>query len=110
MYFIIYLIVYDRRLKNSTPSSKNDIKYKPYSLKDYKHNFAQDIQKPLGGMGPNVGTLEWNSKAARREKMINFAKEAESSNKIKLLNLKPASINKIKKRRFGVDGPIWEMM
>jgi len=90
-------------------NNKRGLKYKPYKLQDYKNNFSNEEGKPLGGIGPNVGNQGWRSKSQLREKMINFAKDAEFQNKLRLFNQKPAE--KIdKKRRFGVNGPKWEMM
>ena len=86
------------------------LKYKPYRLKDYKQNFAHEEPKPLGGMGPNVGTPEWQAKAHRREKMVGFAKEAEHANKLRLAGQRPAQKQQVQKRRFGVNGPLWEMV
>lgn len=60
-------------------------------------------------MGPNVGTPDWQSKSKLREKMINFSKEAEYANKQRLVNQKPAIKPPLQKRRFGVDGPLWDM-
>ena len=92
-----------RRKKNDTPNNMRGIKYKPYKLSDYKQHFVQDIQKPLGGIGANVGTQEWSEKAERRSKMINFAKEAENTNKYRFENSKSTPSAKFKIKRIGID-------
>jgi hypothetical protein len=78
-------------------------------LNDYKKSFGHEEPKPLGGLGPTMSNPEWNDKSKKRENMINFAKEAEFGNKIRLAGIKPALKAALKKKRFGVDGPQWEM-
>ena len=78
-------IIEDRRSKNGeTPHNQRGIKYKPYNLGDYKLNFGQQEPKPLGGMGPNVGTSDWKGKNTLRQKMLKFGKDAEFTNKLTL--------------------------
>ena len=66
------------------------------------------MTKPLGGIGANIGTKEWENKNGLRSKMIKFAKEVELTNKFRLLNNKTTKPLELKpnKKFFGVNGPV----
>jgi hypothetical protein len=72
-------------------------------------NFGHEEVKPLGGLGPTLSTPDWKDKSKRRENMINFAKEAEFGNKLRLAGAKPTPKLALKIKRFGVDGPKWDV-
>uniref|UniRef100_A0A7S3K964 Uncharacterized protein n=1 Tax=Euplotes crassus TaxID=5936 RepID=A0A7S3K964_EUPCR len=98
-------IIEARRRKDNKSADPTSIQYKPYSLNDYKRNYSVSDPKPLGGLGPNPHNPDWKKKFKDREKMINFAKEAEFSNKLRLVHLKKTSQRGVTTKKFGVNGP-----
>ena len=73
------------RISNASYSlyHNSTIEYKPYTLKDYKE--LEKVGVVLGGLGPNIGTKEWEEKKKKMKKM------EEYGNKI---NFKKNKINK----------------
>lgn len=61
-----------------------DLKYKPYTLKDYN-----EIKKTAGstsqkGLGPNINTEDWLSRKEKLEKMMSFSQNVKIFNSKKL--------------------------
>ena len=55
------------RISNASYSlyhNTSTIEYKPYTLKDYKE--LEKVGVVLGGLGPNIGTKEWEEKKNNR--------------------------------------------
>jgi hypothetical protein len=48
-------------------------RFVPYTLKDYRRIRQQPL-KQLGGLGPNIGTEDWEVKMRRRRKMIKYSR------------------------------------
>lgn len=65
------------------------VEYKPYTLKEYKE--MERVGVVLGGLGPNIGTKEWEEKKEKMKKMEEYAK------RVGMLK------NKIKKRKERVE-------
>jgi WD40 repeat protein len=79
---VIYQMPEGQIIDNTNSKVKRHINYKPKSLKEYKEKYIndKDINKQRGGLGPNIGTKEWDE----REKVKNKVKEY--SQKIKGIN------------------------
>ena len=57
--------------------------YTPGSVKDYK-KLKSEKYNMLGGLGANIGTLDWNEKINRKLDMLKFATIVKEYNKAKL--------------------------
>ena len=55
------------------------IEYKPYTLKEYKE--LEKVGVVLGGLGPNIGTKEWEEKKKKMQKMEEYSKKVSSMKK-----------------------------
>jgi len=82
-----------RKTSNSKDSDdKNKIEYIPYTLEDYKA-IKPEKYINLGGLGPNIGTKDWEEKMQRREKVKNYISNISSplrNNEGQNLFLKPS--------------------
>jgi transcription initiation factor IIF auxiliary subunit len=67
-------------------SKENKQNYVPYNGKDY-NSFKQDKYVLLGGLGPNIGSEEWEKSKKKKDDISNFAKNVEMLNKEKLAKL-----------------------
>ena len=66
----------------SAYSRSRFVEYKPYTLKEYKE--MERVGVVLGGLGPNIGTKEWEEKKEKMRKMEEYAKRAGGlKNKVK---------------------------
>ncbi|CAI2366711.1 unnamed protein product [Moneuplotes crassus] len=66
--------------------------YSPYTLKSYKEKFCQK-STPMGGLGSNIGSQDWQKAMDKRNRMHLLAKSIEFENKKKLaLGLKNKDI------------------
>ena len=66
----------------SAYSRSRFVEYKPYTLKEYKE--MERVGVVLGGLGPNIGTKEWEEKREKMRKMEEYAKRVgELKNKVK---------------------------
>lgn len=66
----------------SAYSRSRFVEYKPYTLKEYKE--MERVGVVLGGLGPNIGTKEWEEKKEKMRKMEEYAKRvSELKNKVK---------------------------
>lgn len=50
--------------------------YKPYTLKEYKE--LEKVGIMLGGLGPNIGTKEWEQKKNKMKKMEKYSNQVNS--------------------------------
>lgn len=57
-------------------SRLTNVEYKPYTLKEYKE--LEKVGVVLGGLGPNIGTKEWEEKKEKMKKMEEYAKKVSS--------------------------------
>jgi hypothetical protein len=55
------------------------IEYEPYTLKEYKE--LEKVGVVLGGLGPNIGTKEWEEKKKKMQKMEEYSKKVSSMKK-----------------------------
>jgi hypothetical protein len=75
--------------KITTPQSKKQINksvnYKPKSLKDYKEKYINDKNKnkERGGLGPNIGTKEWEKKEKTKNKVKEYSEKIKEKNEEK---------------------------
>jgi hypothetical protein len=70
-------------LDYSLPGSRvSEPRYVPYTLKDYRR-IRQHSLKQLGGLGPNIGTEDWELKMRRRRKMIKYSRLISSPTNMK---------------------------
>jgi len=62
----------EENVKQISESKKN---YNPYNLNDYiqMKNQYQRHYRRLGGLGSNVGSIDWNEKQLRKDKMNQYA-------------------------------------
>ena len=67
----------------------SNIEYRPYTLKEYKE--LEKVGVVLGGLGPNIGTKEWEEKKEKMKKMEEYAS--------RIANMK----SKIKKKKDNLD-------
>ena len=76
--------------------SKNSFKkFKPYTLKEYQALVNEKIT--YGGLGPNIGTKEWEEKATKMKKLINYSEKIKDKRKIILLPIKESPIEELEK-------------
>ena len=54
-------------------SRLTNVEYRPYTLKEYKE--LEKVGVVLGGLGPNIGTKEWEEKKEKMKKMEEYAKK-----------------------------------
>ena len=59
-----------------------DIKYVPYTLREYKET-KSDKYFELGGLGPNTGGQEWLERKMKRDRAIEFSNEIKTKNQNK---------------------------
>ncbi len=75
--------------KITTPQSKKQINksvnYKPKSLKEYKEKYVNDKNKnkERGGLGPNIGTKEWEKKERNKNKVKEYSEKIKEKNEEK---------------------------
>ena len=55
------------------------VQYTPYTLRDYKE-IKPSRYFTLGGLGPNIGSQDWETKRNKLEKMFDFAKAINQAN------------------------------
>ena len=61
---------------------KQDLIYKPYTMKEYKDKFNKTTkEEKSGGLGPNIGTKEWEEKAEKKKKIKEYSKNLNIKNK-----------------------------
>jgi hypothetical protein len=92
----------NRNQKLTDLNNKNDSRqpYKPYSLKEYKDLGNEKIT--FGGLGPNIGTKEWEEKANKMKKVNEYSENLKKHKKLVLKPIKEAPleiIEKIKKEK-----------
>ena len=61
------------------------VNYKPKSLKEYKEKYVNDkgINKKRGGLGPNIGTKEWEEKEKVKNRMKEYSEKIKEKNEEK---------------------------
>ena len=58
------------------------VHYKPKTIKDYKMKYDNKVVKQLpAGLGPNIGSKEWQEKHQRALKMKEYSKQIETESK-----------------------------
>lgn len=57
----------------------NEGGYQPYSLKEYKDLTSAKIV--LGGLGPNIGSKEWEEKQEKKKKVHDYGQNVNTTNK-----------------------------
>ena len=55
------------------------MEFQPYTLKDYKELMRNPVV--MGGLGPNVGTKEWEEKKQKMKKMMNYSNNINKEHK-----------------------------
>jgi hypothetical protein len=87
----------NRNQKITDLNYKNDSRqpYKPYTLKEYKDLGNEKIT--FGGLGPNVGTKEWEEKANKMKKVNEYSENLKKHKKLVLKPIKEAPIEIIEK-------------
>lgn len=65
-------------VQNNNQENQNNnknVNYKPHTVKEYKEKLEEWKKKEhYKGLGPNVGTKEWNERKERQEKIKNYSK------------------------------------
>ena len=83
------------------------VHYKPKTIKEYKMKYDNKVVKQLpAGLGPNIGSKEWQEKHQRALKMKEYSKQVETeskkeqhqlqNNKSKKRSVTPSMINETK--------------
>ena len=83
--------------QNNNKSLNNDISYHPYSLKDYKELGNGKIV--LGGLGPNIGTKEWEERLIKMKKIVEYSENIKKTQKVLLKPLKETPIDIIEREK-----------
>ena len=66
---------------NLNQSYKRTIKYKPYTLVDYKKKYENNyIRSSLGGLGANIGGEEWVDRQKKLERKKEYSEYVKSDN------------------------------
>ena len=70
------------------PKIKKKIHYKPKTMKDYKEKYIINEKKSekRGGLGPNIGTKEWEEKEEKKKKIQEYANKIKQINNLKKIN------------------------
>lgn len=71
--------------------------YKPYSLKEYKE--LEKVGIVLGGLGPNIGTKDWEEKKDKMKKMEKYSNHVNSLSKMKVKKKKESLEELIQKEK-----------
>ena len=68
--------------KSPFPKAKKKPQYKPKTIKDYKEKYIENDkkQKHSGGLGPNIGTKEWEAKEEKKKKIQEYSKRIKEEN------------------------------
>jgi len=56
---------------NINTNKNNIFDYRPFSIKDYKNKYGNEKKSNFGGLGPNIGGVEWK----KRQKIFERKKE-----------------------------------
>ena len=67
----------------SSGASSRSYTYKPYTLKDYR-DIKPQRYFALGGLGANIGSIEWQIRKTKLDRMHEFARSAHQLNRIRL--------------------------
>ena len=71
---------------------KREIKYKPKGLKEYKEKYENksnnyyNLNKLPAGLGPNIGTKDWEEKHQRALKMKEYSKMIDKEKELQKIN------------------------
>lgn len=77
------------------PETRRQAGYKPYSLKEFKENYADPTKYRLGGLGADIGSEEWQRRHSKAQAMKEFASKLKTENRAKSLG--PPKQRKIEK-------------
>ena len=70
---------------NKNTKNKRQVNDKPKSLKEYKEKYVNDKNKnkERGGLGPNIGTKEWEKKERNKNKVKEYSEKIKEENEEK---------------------------
>ena len=73
---------------------QKNINFKPYTLEQYKNKYENNnnIRVFLGGLGPNLGSEEWNKKHKMAERKKHYADYIKEDFEFNLQNKKPIKL------------------
>ena len=76
--------IQEEKLETKKKVNKS-VNYKPKSLKEYKEKYVNDkgINKKRGGLGPNIGTKEWEEKEKVKNRMKEYSEKIKEKNEEK---------------------------
>ena len=77
---------------------KTPMNYKPKSLKEYRDKYINVKEEKSGGLGPNIGTEEWNRKKNINDKIKKYSEKIKEKNEGNFNNNKNHSNIKINKK------------
>ena len=79
----------------SLPKIKKKVSYKPKTMKDYKEKYIKEAKnEKRGGLGPNIGTKEWEEKEEKMKKIQEYSNKIKQLNKMKKQSISIRAINK----------------
>jgi len=82
---------------NKSTLNENDTSYHPYTLKEYKE--LNNGKVVLGGLGPNIGTKDWEEKHKKMRKITQYAENVKSLHHEKLKPIKENPLDIIERER-----------
>ena len=81
---------------NTKKSNQKKIKFKPYTLEQYKNKYENINNIVLGGLGADIGGENWNKRQKMFERKKEYSDIIKNDNEFKSLNKKNIKFNNIK--------------
>lgn len=72
-------------LIDSRRRRKQGGRYKPFTLRDYAKNAEDNMYAKSGGLGPNIGSKQWQEEKAKRDRIRDFSLRLNSIKKENLV-------------------------
>jgi len=85
------------KANNDKSVNDNDVTYHPYTLKDYKELASAKIV--LGGLGPNIGTKDWEEKMKKMKKIADYSEHVKNAKNIHLKLIKESPVDIIEREK-----------